>query len=193
MYNDFKVFQRGDDPVKNKITRNIMLNSGEVIVKEFKNLKAKNKICSMLLTDSRLIIYTFGPELVKGRRVRRQVMNEIELKSIHRFEYFYEFHNRSVVLRIIGLLLFLVGAYLAYANYSGTVHGYFPQFDAYWMYVYGVAILVATIGLSMIFSTDKVLFLLIRSGMEEKTNLLFLPTKDNELSLRFIAGRIHHK
>jgi len=193
MYNDFKVFQRGDDPVKNKITRNIMLNSGEVIVKEFKNLKAKNKICSMLLTDSRLIIYTFGPELVKGRRVRRQVMNEIELKSIHRFEYFYEFHNRSVVLRIIGLLLFLVGAYLAYANYSGTVRGYFPQFAPYWLYVYGAAIVVATIGLSMIFSTDKVLFLLIRSGMEEKTNLLFLPTKDNELSLRFIAGRIHRK
>jgi hypothetical protein len=193
MDNVCKVFQRGDDPVKNKITRNVTLNRGEVIQKEFKSLKAKNKICSMLLTDSRLIIYTFGPELVKGHKVKRQVMNEIDLRSIHRFEYFYEFHNRSVVLRVLGLIMFVAGAYLAYANYSGTINAYYPQFGVYWPYIYGIAVILTSIGLSVTLSTDKVLFLQIRSGMEEKTNLLFFPTKDNELALRYIAGRIHNK
>jgi len=45
--------------------------------------------------------------------------------------------------------------------------------------------------LFIIFSTDKVLILQMKSGLEEKTTLLFFPTKENELALRFIAGRIH--
>jgi hypothetical protein len=159
---------QGDDPVKNKITRNVSL-------------------------DQRLVIYTFGPELVKGRHVKRQVMNEIDLRSIHRFEYFYEFHNRSVLLRIFGLIMFFASMYLAYANYAGIIHAYFPQLDPYWPYVYGAAAIFAVCGLSMVFQTDKVLVLQIRSGMEEKTDLLFYPTKDNELAIRYIAGRIHNR
>ncbi|MDD3126337.1 MAG: hypothetical protein WC479_02425 [Candidatus Izemoplasmatales bacterium] len=179
--------------MKNKITRNITLNRGEVIQKEFKNLKVKNKICSMLVTDKRLIIYTFGRELVKGRKVRRQMMNEIDLNSIHRFEYFYEFHNRPLLLRIFGFLLFAAGAFLAYANYSGTAASLYPIIASYTYYVYGGAALIVIIGLVTLFSTDKVLIMHIRSGMEEKTDLIFSADKFNELALRYIAGRIHHK
>ena len=105
--------------MKNRITRNVSLENGEVIQKEFRNLKAKNKQCSILVTDRRLIIYTFGPELSKGKRVRRQVMNEIDLRSIHRFEYFYEIQARSVAFRVLGLVLFLSGLILAYLTYIG--------------------------------------------------------------------------
>jgi hypothetical protein len=179
--------------VKNKITRNVTLNRGEVIQKEFKNLKVKNKICSILVTDKRLIIYTFGRELVKGRKVKRQIMNEIDLNSIHRFEYFYEFQSRPLLLRIFGFLLFVVGAFLAYANYSGTAVAYFPVLATYTYYVYGGAALLVIVGLVTIFSTDKLLKMQIRSGMEEKTDLIFFADKYNELALRYIAGRIHHK
>jgi len=177
--------------VKNRITRNVNLDRGETIQKEFKSLKAKDKFCSMMLTDKRLIIYTYGREIVKGRRVKRQIMNEIDLRSIHRFEYYYEFHNKSVFLRGFGLFLFVLGLVMAYTNYAGIIHNVWPQFDGYFPYIFGIAAILATIGLFIIFSTDKVLILQMKSGLEEKTTLLFFPTKENELALRFIAGRIH--
>lgn len=177
--------------MKNKITRNVNLDRGEVIQKEFKNLKVKDKTCSMLLTDKRLVIYTFGPEIVKGHRVRRQIMNEIDLRSIHRFEYFYEIKSPSIGLRVVGLLLFVLGLGLAYANLAGMVANYVPSFAQYWQYIYGVAAVLVFIGLSIVFASDRKLVLQIRSGLEEKTNLLFYPTKYNELALQFIAGRIH--
>lgn len=182
---------KGMIPVKNKITRNVNLDRGEVIQKEFKNLKVKNKVCSMLLTDRRLVVYTFGPELVKGRRVKRRVMNEIDLKSIHRFEYYYEFQNRSVLARVIGFIAFVIAAVLAYGTYSGLVFQYIPSVATYGIYLYVAAALLAAIGLSVVFATDKKLVLQIRSGMEEKTDLLFYPNKANEFAIRFIAGRIH--
>jgi hypothetical protein len=186
-----KSFIEGMIPVKNKITRNVNLDRGEVIQKEFKNLKVKNKVCSMLLTDRRLIVYTFGPELVKGRRVKRRIMNEIDLKSIHRFEYFYEFQNRSVVARVIGFIAFVIAAVVAYSTYSGLAVRYFPSASPYGIYLYGAALFLAVVGLSVVFATDKKLVLQIRSGMEEKTDLLFYPNKANEFAIRFIAGRIH--
>lgn len=171
--------------------RNVNLDRGENIQKEFKNLKVKNKICSMLLTDRRLIIYTFGPELIKGRHVKRRVMNEIDLKSIHRFEYFYEFQTRSVLTRFIAFIVFLIGAALAYGTFSGLIARLIPAAAGYTVFIYVFAGLLAAIGLSILFAVDKKLVLQIRSGMEEKTDLLFYPNKANEFAIRFIAGRIH--
>ena len=177
--------------MKNRITRNVSLENGEVIQKEFRNLKAKNKQCSILITDRRLIIYTFGSELSKGKRVKRQVMNEIDLRSIHRFEYFYEIQARSVVYRLFGLIMFLAGLILAYL----TVIQKFPfglvQSTLSMAFAFGFCGLLVVLGISIVFSTVKVLIMSMKSGLEEKTSLLFYPTKENELCRRYIAGKIH--
>jgi hypothetical protein len=44
--------------MKNRIMKNVNLDRGEVVQKEFRSLQAKNKFCSILVTDKRLIIYT---------------------------------------------------------------------------------------------------------------------------------------
>jgi hypothetical protein len=43
----------------------------------------------------------------------------------------------------------------------------------------------------MLFKTRSLLTLKIKSGMEEKTTLLFFPTKRNEEAIKYIAGKIH--
>ncbi len=177
--------------MKNRITRNVSLENGEVIQKEFRNLKAKNKQCSILVTDRRLIIYTFGPELSKGKRVRRQVMNEIDLRSIHRFEYFYEIQARSVAFRLFGLILFLSGLILAYLTYIGQFPFDLVQSSLSMAFAFGFCGILVILGISIVLSTVKVLILSMKSGLEEKTTLLFYPTKENELCLRYIAGKIH--
>jgi len=150
--------------MKNRITRNVNLDRGEVVQKEFKNLRAKHKFCSILVTDKRLIIYTFGRESVKGRYLKRQIMNEIDLRSIHRFEYYYEFHRRPVIVRTIGLLLFVLGFVVAYLNYKNLIPWGLVESTTSFALTFGLAAVLVTMGLFVVLATDKVLVMQMKSG-----------------------------
>ena len=177
--------------MKNRIMKNVNLDRGEVVQKEFRSLQAKHKFCSILVTDKRLIIYTFGRESAKGRYVKRQVMNEIDLRSIHRFEYYYEFHRRPVIVRTFGLIFFVLGLVIAYLNYRGLIPFNLVQSTTSFALTFGLAAILVVVGLFTVFASDKVLVLQMKSGLDEKTSLIFYPTKENELALRYIAGSIH--
>jgi len=181
----------GVDRVKNKLIRNVNLEQSETLLREFRNMPSRGRLCSMLVTNHRLIIYTYGKELVKGRYVRRQAMNEIELGSIHRYEYFYESVYHRVGWRIVGLLLFLLGAFLAVAQYMGAMTITIPNFVVEWYYPYVAAGLFALMGMQLMFHNTKTLYLKIKSGTSEVTALEFIPKKVNEEALKYIAGRIH--
>jgi len=145
----------------------------------------------MMLTTRRLIVYTFGPDIERGRRVRRRKMDEIDLRSIHRFEYYLDYHHVSVIVRILGLIFFLAGAAGAYMNYTHGLEAYIPAIAPYWYYVFGAAGLLAIIGLSMMFGNKKHLVLKVKSGLDDKLSLRFTSDRVNEDALRFIAGKIH--
>jgi hypothetical protein len=177
--------------LKNKLIRNVNLEKTETLLREFRNMPSKSRLCSMLVTNHRLIIYTYGRELVKGRYVRRQAMNEIELSSIHRYEYFYESIYFKVLLRMFGLLLFLGGAFVAVANYMGALSITIPGFVVEWYYPYVAGLLLVFLGMHLMFHNSKTLYLKIKSGHAEVTALDFQPRKVNEEALKYIAGRIH--
>jgi hypothetical protein len=177
--------------VKNNIARNVVLQKGETVQKDFKTLKAIGTYCAMMLTTRRLIVYTFGPDTERGRRIRRRKMDEIDLRSIHRFEYYLDYHRVNIVVRLLGLIFFFAGATAAYMNYTRQLETYIPAVAPYWYYVFGGAALLAIVGLTLMFKNKKVLFLKIRSGMDDKLALRFTPDKVNEDALRYIAGKIH--
>ncbi len=177
--------------LKNKLIRNVNLEKSETLLREFRNMPSKSRLCSMLVTNHRLIVYTYGRELVKGRYVRRQAMNEIELSSIHRYEYFYESIYFKVLFRFFGLLLFLGGAFIAVANYMGALSVTIPGFVIEWYYPYIAGLLIVLLGLHLMFHNTKTLYLKIKSGAAEVTALDFQPRKVNEEALKYIAGRIH--
>lgn len=177
--------------MRNNVQGNVMLQKNEAIQKSFPSLKAKDKLCSMMLTTKRLVIYTFGLEIEKGKKVRRRVMNEIDIRSIHRFEYYLEYPRGTGFKRFIGFLLALIFGALIYGNYSQLLYRYVPIAANYTLYIYGVSALFFLIGLYMLFKTRSILALKIKSGMEEKTSLQFYPNKRNEEALKFIAGKIH--
>lgn len=177
--------------MRNNVQGNVILQKNESIQKNFPNLKAKDKQCSMMLTTKRLIIYTFGPEIEKGKKVRRRMMNEIDIRSIHRFEYYLEYPRGTGLKRFIGFLFALIFGALIYGNYSGLLVNYLPIAANYSLYIYGVSAFFFLIGLFMLFKTRSILALKIKSGMEEKTSLQFFPNKRNEEALKFIAGKIH--
>jgi hypothetical protein len=181
----------GVDRVKNKLIRNVNLEQSETLLREFRNMPSRGRLCSMLVTNHRLIVYTYGKELVKGRSVRRQAMNEIELGSIHRYEYFYESVYFRVGWRMLGLLLFLGGAFVAVAQYMGAMTITIPNFVVEWYYPYVAAGLFALMGMQLMFHNTKTLYLKIKSGAAEVTALEFLPKRVNEEALKYIAGRIH--
>lgn len=183
----------GADPVKKNIQGNVIMQKNEVIQKNFKDMKAKRKFCSIMLTNKRLIIYTFGQEIEKGKKVRRRIMNEIDIRSIHRFEYFLEYPRGNGFKKFIGALLIVIFAALAYGNYSGLLQAYVPIVGPYWMYVYGACGFFAFIGLLIFFKNRTTLMLKIKSGLEEKTTLQFFPTKRNEEALKYVAAKIHNE
>lgn len=177
--------------MKTNIQGNVILQKNESIQKNFKDMKAKGKICSMMLTNKRLIIYTYGLEVEKGRKVKRRIMNEIDIRSIHRFEYYLEYPRGTGFKRFIGFLIVLIFGALLYGNYSGLLVTYIPIAAFYTLYIYGGAAFFFLVGMFMLFTTRSSLTLKIKSGMEEKTTLLFFPTKRNEEALKYIAGKIH--
>ncbi len=177
--------------MKKNIQQNVILQKNETIQKNFKDLKAKNKLCSMMLTNKRLIVYTFGWETEKGKKVKRRVMNEIDIRSIHRFEYYLEYPQGEGLKKFIGFLMVIIFGVLAYGNYSGLLASYIPLAANYGLYIYGAALFFIFVGLLLFLSNRSSLTLKIKSGLEEKTTLRFFPTKRNEESLKYIAGKIH--
>lgn len=177
--------------MKSNIQGNVILQKNESIQKQFNNLKAKNKLCSMMLTTKRLIVYTFGLETEKGRKVRRRIMNEIDIRSIHRFEFYLEYPRGTGLKRFISFLFVIIFGAILYGNYSGMLAGYLPIAANYTLYIYGGAGLFFLISLMMLFKNRSMLALRIKSGMEEKTSINFFSTKRNEEALKFIAGKIH--
>jgi len=179
--------------VRNNIARNVVLQKGETVQKDFKNLKAIGTYCAMMLTTKRLIVYTFGPDVERGRRIRRRKMDEIDLRSIHRFEYYLDYHRVSAFVRIFGLIFFLAGAAAGYMNYTHALESYVPLLGSIpnWYYGFGAAVLLVVVGLSMMFGNKKYLMLKIKFGLDDKLSLRFTPDKPNEDALRFIAGKIH--
>ena len=177
--------------MKNKLIRNVSLEPAETILREFRNMPAKGRLCSMLVTNYRLIIYTYGKEIVKGRSVRRQAMNEINLHSIHRYEYFYESVYFKLLVRFFGLLLFFAAAFLVVATYMGALTITVPGVALMWYHIYAIGGLLALLGLYFMFHVNKTLYLKIKSGMAEVTAIEFFPKKINEEALKYIAGRVH--
>jgi len=179
--------------MRNNIVRNVVLQKGETVQKDFKNLKAIGTYCAMMLTTKRLIVYTFGPDMERGKRIRRRKMDEIELRSIHRFEYYLDYHRVNAFVRVLGLIFFIAGAGAGYLNYTQALTAYLPIVGTlpYWYYAFGAAAFLVIIGLAMMFKNKKYLVLKVKSGLDDKLSLRFTPEKQNEEALRFIAGKIH--
>ncbi len=178
--------------MKNDISRNVTLSFDEKVVKHFKKLQAIGTNAQVMLTSKRLIIYTHGMALNRGKKVKQKMMNELDLKSIHRFEYYEEAKNFPLVVRFIGLLLFALASGLFYLNYLGSFH--LPEYPYQMSYIdYGFYGIVAILGLLFMFKVRKTLSLRVRSGLQEVTTLRFTSNKYNELALRFLAGKIHTK
>jgi len=176
--------------MKDNITKNVTLSSSEQVIKHFKKLDAVNTYAQVMLTSKRLIIYTKARLLSKGKHVQQKMMNEIDLKSIHRFEYYIETHQNPLILRIIGLVIFLAVSYLVYLLYSAQFQ--IPAYPYQNMYTdYGICAVSMLIGLILTFSSKSILYLRIKSGLDEKTTLLLHTNKYNELACRFLAGKIH--
>lgn len=176
--------------MKNDITRNVTLSSKEKVVKDFKKLQAIGTFAQILLTSNRMIIYTRGIATNRGKKVRQKMMNEIDLKSIHRFEYYEETKKLPLLIRFLGLLIFVGIAYLIYLYYSGglTIPAY-PYQSLYTDYA-ALAILMI-VGLMLMFRSKSILYMKVKSGMEEKTTLRLHSNKYNEIALRYLAGKIH--
>ncbi|MCK7486572.1 MAG: hypothetical protein MZU97_14400 [Bacillus subtilis] len=179
--------------MRNNIVRNVVLQKGETVQKDFKNLKAVGTYCAMMLTTKRLIVSTFGPDIERGKRIRRRKMDEIELRSIHRFEYFLDYHRVNAFVRILGLIFFIAGAGAGYLNYTQALATYLlivgtlPQ----------LVLCLRRRGVPCDRRTcddvqkQEVSGSQGQSGPRRQASLRFTPEKQNEEALRFIAGKIH--
>ncbi|XMB71723.1 hypothetical protein RJI07_06315 [Mycoplasmatota bacterium WC30] len=175
--------------MKNNILKNIDLDSGEKIYKDFRKLNAKGYTCQILLTTKRLIIFSSGFALSKGKKAKQKRMNEIDINSIHRFEYYIEYLKNNIWVRLIGFILFAIAIAGGYFLYMGKIA--VPASIPFLPYSkYAAVGLVAFIGLLMIFTIRKTLYLNINSGTNDKTVIKFDVKKYNELAIRYLASRI---
>ncbi len=176
--------------MKNNILRNIKIDSNEKVYKEFRKIKAKGHYCEILLTTRRVIFYSHGKFLTRGKKIKKRGMNEIDIKSVRQLEYFIEYVKNNIWVRIIGLILTLGALYLGYAFYMGIIH--LTSLVPYQPYTkYGLVGLIILIGMLMMFIVRKTLYLKIVSGLQDKTTIKFKANKYNELAIRYIASKIH--
>lgn len=177
--------------MKDNITKNITLGSSEKVVKHFMKMNAIGYSAQIMLTTRRLIFFTKGIVTSRGKKVSRKLMNEIELKSIHRIEYYEETLKLPTMLRLLGLLLFVGVAYLVYLYYFHVlVIPAYPYQAFYTDYaIFGVGWIIA---LMLMFHSTRTLYLRVKSGAEENTTLKFTANKYNELALRYLAGKVHN-
>ncbi|MBN2505015.1 MAG: hypothetical protein JXB20_06715 [Bacilli bacterium] len=175
--------------MKNNILRNVTLDANEKIYKDFRKLKAKRDFCQIMLTTKRLIIYTNGVSLSRGRKVKRKVMNETDLHAIHNFEYYIEYTKNRVWLRILGFLLFAAALAGAYVNYAGLYA--FPVYPYSEIGNYVALGLIGIIGLLFLLRTHKTLYVKIKSGLNDISTLQLQVNKYNELAIRYLGSKIH--
>ena len=178
--------------MKRNILKNITLDRGEKVYKDFRKLNAKGYSCQVLLTTKRLIIYSKGMALSRGRKAKHKKMNEIDLNSIHRLEYYIESIKNRVWVRIIGLLVFAGALYAGYALYMGTISVPTTALPYQPYTTYAAAGFLGFIGLIMLFRVSKTLYLKINSGANEKTVEKFDVNKYNELAVRYIASKVRN-
>lgn len=175
--------------MKNNVVRNVTLDANEKIYKDFRKLKSIKGLCQIMLTNKRLIIYTYGLTFSQGRRVRRKKMDEIDLRSIHQFEYHIDYQKHRLWVKIIGFLLFLGGLGLAYVVYANLY-----QFPAYPYSQYGNYVacgLIAIIGLSLWLKVKRTLSVKVKYGLNQETPLSLHADTYNELAIRYLGSKIH--
>ena len=180
--------------MKNNILKNITYDKigGEKIVKEFRNLSAKGYLCQMVLTTKRLSIYSKAKVSIKGRKGKRKRMNEIDLNSVHRLEYYIDYERNGIILKLIGFLIFVISLYVGYLLYFGRIA--LPSSIPFQPYIkYVTTGILALIGLVIVFHVDKTLYLIINSGNNDKTMEKFVVNKYNELAVRYIASKLRVK
>jgi hypothetical protein len=175
--------------MKNNILKNVTLDSNEKIMKDFRNLKAKRRFCQIMLTTKRLIIYSMGPSLSEGRKIKRRKMSETDLNAIHQFEYYIDYSRNRFWIRLIGFLLVIAalgGAYILYRQ-LWTPPAYPYSAIGNWV----ILGLVAIFGLSLWLKVSKTLFIRIKSDLYEVTTLVLKVNKYNELTAKYLASKIH--
>ena len=174
--------------MKKNVLKNITLDKREKIYKDFRKLNAKGYSCQIVLTTKRLIIYSNRLAKFRGKKSKQKRMNEIDLNAIHRFEYYIEYIKNNIWLRLIGFLLFAGGLAAGYFLYMGTIP--VPTSIPFLPYSkYAAAGLVAIIGLILMFSVRKTLYLIVEA-VNGKTTEKFDVNKYNELALRYLASKI---
>ncbi len=175
--------------MKNNILKNIDLDSGEKIYKDFRKLNAKGYTCQILLTTKRLIIFSRGFGIGRGKKTKQKRMNEIDINSIRRLEYYIEYLKNNIWVRLIGFILLVIAIAAGYFIYMGKVA--IPASIPFQPYSkYGAVALLVFIGILMLFKIRKTLYLNITSGASDKTVLKFDVRKYNELAIRYLASRI---
>jgi hypothetical protein len=174
--------------MKKNILKNITLDNREKIYKDFRKLNAKGYSCQIVLTTKRLIIYSKGLAMSRGKKSKQKRMNEIDLNAIHRLEYYIDYVKNNIWVRLIGLLL-TVGAIAAgYFLYMGSIP--VPASIPFLPYSkYAAVGLVVIIGLIMMFNIRKTLYLIIEA-VNSKTTLKFDVNKYNEVAIRYLASKI---
>jgi len=175
--------------MKNNIAKNVTLDPNEKVLKDFPKLRAKSSFCQIMLTSKRLIIYTFGIASNKGRRVRRKLMHETDLRAINQFEYYIDYYRNPIWARILGFILFALGIAGAYAIYANLYP--FPTYPYSLYGNYAIAAIIALIGLRLLFRLRKALSVKIKYGLNDIFSLYLRVTKYNELAIRYIASKIH--
>lgn len=169
--------------------RNVTLDVNEKILKDFRKLKAKRRFCQIMLTTKRLVVYTYGISLSRGRRVKRKMMNETDLHSIHKFEYYIDYQKNRIWARILGFVLFLAALGGAYVNYANLFA--FPTYPYSDIGNYAALGLIGLIGLILWLRTGKTLYVKIKSGLNEVSTLALEANNYNELAVKYLGSKIH--
>lgn len=174
--------------MKNNILKNVTLDLSEKILKDFRKLKAKRRFCQIMLTTKRLIVYSMGPSLSEGRRVKRRKMSETNLNAIHQFEYYIDYSRNRFWVRLIGFLLVIAaigGAYVL-IRHLWTPPAYPYSAIGNWV-ILGI---VALIGLWIWLKVRKTLYIKIKSDLHDVTTIVLQVNKYNELTARYLASKI---
>jgi hypothetical protein len=174
--------------MKKNVLKNITLDKREKIYKDFRKLNAKGYSCQIVLTTKRLIIFSNGLAISRGKKSKQKRMNEIDLNAIHRLEYYIDYVKNNIWVKLIGLLLFAGALAAGYFFYMGAIP--LPASIPFLPYSkYTAAGVLGIIGLIMMFHIRKTLYLNIEA-VNSKTTLKFDVNKYNELAIRYLASKI---
>jgi len=176
--------------MKKNIVKNVTFGTSEKMIKYFPKLKAVGTDAQVMLTTKRLILFTMGNAQSKGKRVKRKMMNEIQLSSIHRFEYYEEIKKFPILVRLIAMLFFAADVVLFYMYFTSKFA--IPTYPYQSIYTdYGIIGVIALISLYLVFHQSSSLYMKIRSGLQETTLVHLVSNKYNNLAVRYLAGKLN--